>query len=132
MKKTLLWIAVLPGAIAAALVFSFIIGYITEFWKDEPDDLYAIRMLHLYIRQGVQALFFPIVFVVAGVAIAPRLRRESGIFLVSAMIIYSLVLVVLEMYVRGLNIGTKGYVFYISHFVGCGIAFTFIPKNENM
>lgn len=132
MKRILLWIAVLPGAVIAAIILTFIFKYSFQFWHDDPDDWHWLRMLHYFISRAVESFAFPLMFVLSGMVIAPQFKRETGIFLIAIMIVYVLTLLVLLMVydITSSYLNTDSVIFYIFHFFGSIIAFFYIPKSD--
>jgi hypothetical protein len=132
MKRILLWIAVLPGAVIAAIVLTIVVKYSFQFWHDDPDDWHWLRMLHYFISRAVESFAFPLIFVILGMAIAPNFKRETGIFLIAMMIVYVLTLLVLfvSFGVVESYLNTNSVIFYVFHFFGCIAAFFYIPKSD--
>lgn len=133
MKNALRWIAVLPGAVIGGLFISFITKYITQFWQDDWGWAW-LHSVYFYFTYGLMSLIMPVAYTIIGMRIAPSYRRETGIFLISIMIIYTVILVALTFFVTtgdyNYKLEGKSIVYFVFQFLGCLISFMFLPKND--
>lgn len=132
MKRVLLWIAVLPGAVIAAVILTIIFKYTLQFWHDDSDDWHWLTTLHYFISRAFESFLFPLIFVITGMAIAPNFKRETGIFLISMMMVYVLTLLMLFI-IFGIvpwYLNTDSTIFYTFHFLGCIVSFYCVPESD--
>lgn len=133
MKKTLLWIAVLPGAVLAAFLSSLLVEYIHNFWNTD-DGWNWLNAIYFYVTWAIKSMVAPVAFCIAGMAIAPSYKRETGVFLIAIAIIYTIIIIGMavyaSMYSPNYSIRKQDYVFFVFDIIGCIISFTYLPKND--
>lgn len=128
MKKVLLWIAVLPGAILGACLITLIVHFINLWGQDIEWDW--VNVVTHWIVKVIDGILFPVAFVGCGILIAPSLKRETGVFLVSMMVCYLIGILILCFSYNYKFTFSTGWLFFITHFIGCGFALLYIPKED--
>ena len=98
MQKRLSWIAVVPGALGTALIGRFIIGYIGELWRNISGWWPWLHSIDEYLILSFQSYWEVIIFIVAGMYIAPDHKRKTGVFLIATMITAGLTLTMIHNY----------------------------------
>lgn len=133
MKSILRWIAVLPGAVLGGFIITLLAKYITEFWQDDW-GLAWLHTTYFYMTYALMSMVMPISYTIIGMRIAPSFKRETGIFLIAAMIVYTVIFILLTIYLNNGNykyvLNAKSIVYFVFQFLGCLISFTFIPLND--
>jgi hypothetical protein len=90
MKKTLLWIAVLPGAILSCIVYHYINRFIFIWGIEEVLPFSFFIKFAFYCYVVLDAGIIPLCFCAVGSAIAPSYKKETGVFLIGVVFVSGL------------------------------------------
>lgn len=129
-KRAFLWIAVLPGAVLGAILVNFIAKIITEYWQDDGGWKW-LHSAYFYLTYAFLSFVFPIAFSVIGMKIAPKYKRETGVFLIAIMIVYGIFIISIYIFYSHAWPTIKSDVFFVFHILGCLLSFSYLPKNDN-
>ncbi|RYX81259.1 hypothetical protein EON73_04930 [bacterium] len=129
MKKTLLWISVLPAAIVGYLIATLLIDFSYSFYGNYDFGWNWLRLINKFFLVSAKSMGGALIFIYVGMKVAPVYKREVGIFLIAVAMMIPLCFIIIMLYVH-YHYGANDYVTFIFHFLGCLMAFAYLPEKE--
>jgi len=134
MKKTLIWIAVLPVAILSGILSNYVINFMFTgtVYHTNFTIFHLPKWVTIYDNKiiiSLQALISPLVFLIVGLKITPNHKRETGFVLVTMLFMTGIAILIFYL-IMDMDFKTRDYLFFIFHFIACITGFSLIPKTD--